>query len=539
MKMPNIWRAGLYLRLSRDDETAGESASIENQRELLMDYAVRNGYAVAAEYVDDGYSGTNFDRPAFRRMLEEIEQGRINLVLVKDLSRLGRDYIQTGWYLEVVLPERGVRLIAVNDGIDTARGEADLAPFRNVVNEQYARDTSRKIRSSLQTKMRAGQYIGNFAPYGYRKDPADRNHLLPDEGAAGTVQRVFAWAAAGKTASEIACALNRSGTLPPSLYRCERFPALDPVQYTKSGIWTAAGVGRILGNIVYLGHVAQGKTSKISFKSDKTRENPQEEWTIVRNCHTPLVTQEVFDAAARQRNGRRKAPKGGFSNLFSGVAYCADCGRSMSAVGTRKKGSVANLTCAGYKQGGKQVCTNHFIAYEALYECVQQVLCRYTAISEEEKAQLLCRLEEWLRRESHAARQEDERQVLWRRLEQVKRIIGGLYADRATGQLSDANFYPLLTQYEGQSRAMMQRLSALERTEPQAEEQTRQAALRACLARCIECKALSRTMLDTLVERIEVGQGWYIKTEQGREKRQQLRLFLRFASAPIVLTLTG
>lgn len=539
MKAPNAWRAGLYLRLSRDDESAGESASIENQRKLLMDYAVRSGFTVVAEYVDDGWSGTNFARPAFRRMLEEIERGRVNLVLVKDLSRLGRDYIQTGWYLEVVLPEKGVRLIAVNDGIDTAHGQADIAPFRNVVNEQYARDTSRKIRSSLQAKMRAGQYIGNFAPYGYRKDPADRNRLLPDEPAAGVVRRIFAWAAAGRTASEIACALNQSGVLPPALYRCEKFPALDPAQYTRHGEWMAAGVGRILGDIVYLGHVAQGKTSKISFKSDKIRTNPRDEWTVVRDCHAPLVTQAVFDAAAQQRKGRHRAPKGTFTNLFSGLAYCADCGKAMSAVGTRKKGSVANLTCGGYKQGGKAACTNHFIAYETLYECVLQTLRRYAAVTEKEQAQLLCHLENRMQQTERMQARADEAVSLRRRLTQVKRIIASLYADRAEGRLSDANFYPLLAQYERQSRAAAQQLAALETEEQQAASRVQSVQLRGYIARCAQFETLTAAVLPALVERIEVDQGQYIKTEKGREKQQRVKIWLRFALQPVELVLTG
>lgn len=538
MKAPNAWRAGLYLRLSRDDETAGESASIENQRKMLMDYAARSGFTVVAEYVDDGWSGTNFARPAFRRMLDEIERGYIDLVLVKDLSRLGRDYIQTGWYLEVVLPEKGVRLIAVNDGIDTAHGQADIAPFRNVVNEQYARDTSRKIRSSLQAKMRAGQYIGNFAPYGYRKDPADKNHLLPDEPAAGIVRRIFAWAAAGQTASEIACALNRSGVLPPALYRCERFPALDPTQYTQHGEWTAAGVGRILGDAVYMGHIVQGKTSKISFKSDKVRTNPRDEWMIVRDCHAPLVTQAVFDAAAQQRKGRRHAPKGAFTNLFSGLVYCADCGKAMSAVGTRKKGSVANLTCGSYKQGGKAACTNHFIAYEALHECVLQTLCRYAAVTEEEQAQLLCRLESRMQQAAQTAARTEEAAALRRRLTQIKRIIASLYADRAEGQLSEANFYPLLAQYERQSRAAAQQLAALE-DQAQAGLREGDAQLRGCIVHCVRFETLTAAALFALVERIEVYQGQYIKTENGREKQQRVKIWLRFASQPVELMLTG
>lgn len=330
-------RAVLYLRLSRDDDNRGESESIQNQRALLREYAARQGFSVIDEYADDGWSGTSFDRPRFQDMLRDMEQHRFDIVLVKDLSRLGRDYIQTGRYLELVFPEHGVRLIAVNDGIDTARADTDLAPFRNVVNEMYARDTSRKIRSALHAKMQAGKFIGNFAPYGYQKDPRDHNHLIPDERAAAVVRQIFTWAAAGKRPAEIARALNERGEPPPAVYRCQKHPGLNPDDYSQHKAWTSVGVSRILQDVVYLGHIAQGKTDKISFKSKKTQEKQPDEWIVVQNQHEPLVSQQTFDAVQRQRASRRCDRKGAFENLFSGLAFCADCGKSMSTVGTRKK----------------------------------------------------------------------------------------------------------------------------------------------------------------------------------------------------------
>lgn len=376
-------RAVLYLRLSRDDDNRGESESIQNQRALLREYAARQGFSVIEEYVDDGWSGTSFDRPRFQDMLRDMERHRFDIVLVKDLSRLGRDYIQTGRYLELVFPEHGVRLIAVNDGIDTARADTDLAPFRNVVNEMYARDTSRKIRSALHAKMQAGKFVGNFAPYGYQKDPKDKNHLIPDAHAAAVVRHIFTWAAAGKRPAEIARALNERGEPPPAVYRCQVHPGLNPADYSRHREWTSVGVSRILQDVVYLGHIAQGKTDKISFKSKKTQEKQPDEWIIVQNQHDPLVSQQIYDAVQRQRASRRCDRKGVFDNLFSGLAFCADCGKAMSTVGTRKKGSVANLACGAYKLRGASACTNHFISYEALYQCVLETVRRYVCLSEE------------------------------------------------------------------------------------------------------------------------------------------------------------
>ena len=455
-------RAVFYLRLSRDDDDRGESQSIQNQRMLLRDYAARQGFAVVGEYVDDGWSGTSFDRPRFQDMLRDMEQHRFNIVLVKDLSRLGRDYIQTGRYLELVFPEHGVRLIAVNDGIDTARADTDLAPFRNVVNEMYARDTSRKIRSALQAKMKAGKFVGNFAPYGYQKDPQDNNHLIPDERAAAVVRWIFTQAAAGIRPAEIARLLNERGEPPPALYRCLHHPGLDPDNYSRHKQWTSVGVSRILQDVVYLGHVAQGKTDKLSFKSKKTREKQADEWIIVRDRHEPLVSQQAFDAVQRQRASRRCDRKGTFENLFSGLAFCADCGKAMSTVGTRKKGSVANLACGAYKLHGSSACTNHFIRYETLYQCVLDAVRRYVCLTEEECDALFERLNRRLRLDARTDETRRERARLEKELERTRRLVAQLYEDRAAGRIGEANFYPLLEKFEQQTQDLQTQLDGLQ-----------------------------------------------------------------------------
>ncbi|MCB6364971.1 recombinase family protein [Intestinibacillus massiliensis] len=529
------WRGALYLRLSRDDENIGESESIANQRTLLRDYAAQQGFAVVSEYVDDGWPGTNYDRPGFRRMLGDIDRGDVNLVLVKDLSRLGRDYIQTGRYLELVFPEKGVRCIAVNDGIDTARADADMAPFRNVVNELYARDISRKIRSVLRAKMRDGQFVGNFAPYGYRKDPDDKHHLLPDEPAAGVVRKLFAWAAAGKRPAEIARVLNGRGVLPPALYRCERNPTLDPDKYSSRKAWTSAGVARILKNVVYLGDIAQGKTDKVSFKVHKSRHKSPDEWVVVQGCHEPLVPRPLFEAVQRQAKSRRCPGEGTFCNLFSGLAFCADCGKAMSAVGTRKKGSVANLACGAYKAAGNQACTNHFIAYEALYQCVLDALRACASPTQAECGLLFGRLCEKLRPEPRAQRAGRQREALQKELRRLGGMVGQLYDDRMQGRLGETNFYPLLARYEQRTAEIQRQLAALDAESPQTgweARQARDARLRQVIARYAALPALTPAVLFELVERIEVGQGEYWQAAHGREKRQRVCIRFRFQPAP-------
>lgn len=525
-------RAVLYLRLSRDDDNPGESESIQNQRSLLQGYAAQHGFAIVGEYVDDGWSGTRFDRPRFQAMLRDMEQHRFDVVLVKDLSRLGRDYIQTGRYLELVFPEHGVRLIAVGDGIDTARSDTDLAPFRNVINEMYARDTSRKIRSALHVKMQAGKFIGNFAPYGYQKDTADKNHLIPDERVATTVRQIFAWAAAGRRPAEIARLLNARGEPPPAVYRCWQHPELDADRYSKRKQWTSVGVSRILQDVVYLGHIAQGKTDRISFKSKKTREKPAKEWIIVPNCHMPLVCQQTFDAAQRQRVARRCERKGVFSNLFCGLAFCMDCGKAMSTVGTRRKDSIANLACGAYKLRGTSACSNHFISYESLYRCVLDAVRQYVCLSEQDCDALFERLQHRLRLDERGREAGRERERLTQEQKQVQRLIAQLYEDRAAGKIRDTNFYPLLEQYEHKTAALQHQIDALPSADGDKALRRQQERLRSIIRRYTNVEELTPSLLFELIERIEVGQGTYEKTDKGRVKRQKIVIHFRFLPEP-------
>lgn len=524
-------RAALYLRLSRDDENSGESESIGNQRKLLTDYAGQHGFTIVSEYVDDGYSGTNFARPDFQRMLRDVDAGKINLILVKDLSRLGRDYIETGRYLELIFPEKGVRFIAVNDGVDTARDDSDMAPFRNVVNELYARDTSRKIRSALHAKMRDGQFIGNFAPYGYQKDPDDKNHLIPDEDSAAVVRELFACAAAGTQPADLARMLNGRGVLPPSRYRCAKNLHLNPDKYSKYKEWTSSGVTRILKDVVYLGHIAQGKTNKLSFKSSKTVETPPEQWVFVQNQHTPLVTKQQFDAVQRQIASRRIERGKGFCNLFSGLAFCADCGKSMSTVGTRKKDSAANLACGAYKLRGSAACTNHFIPYEVLYAQVLTAIRGYVSLTPAECDAMFRRLHERLRLDEQTAQQQTRRDTLQKELEQVGRLIGRLYEDRLEGKISETNFYPLLEQQEHKTASLKAQIEALGAPEDAAFQSVlrrRQAHLHRIIERYADIQTLTPSLLFELIARIEVGQGTYVQTASGKCRKQHLSITFRF-----------
>lgn len=284
------YKAALYMRLSKDDGKS-EGGSIGSQKALLYDFAEKNGFSVFGEYIDDGFSGTNFERPAFRRMIDDIENKRINAVLVKDLSRLGRDYISTGRYAEIYFPSKKVRFVSVSEGFDSEMQDGDLIPIKNVINEMYARDISRKIRAAFYARMCRGDFVGAFAPYGYKRSPKDRHRLEIDDEAAKNVRFIFSEKAAGKTAKAIAGELDGLKIKTPLEYRKGE---------EKSRRWNAPTVTKILRSRIYLGEMVQGKTTKISFRSKASRNNPPGEWFCVKGTHEPIITEELFEKANKK-----------------------------------------------------------------------------------------------------------------------------------------------------------------------------------------------------------------------------------------------
>lgn len=536
MKAGSTYKAALYMRLSKDDDGTSESASIMTQRKMLRSYAADNGYLVFDEYVDDGWSGTNFDRPDFKRMIADIEAGKVNLVLTKDLSRLGRDYIAAGQYTEIYFPSKGVRYIAINDGYDSDSPYTDIAPFKNVINEMYARDTSKKICSAFTTKMRDGAYIAAFAPYGYQKDPADKNHLVVDTQSGEIVKQIFRLAANGALPIEIARTLNAERTPSPAVYRCMTHEGLDLNQYSQRQEWTSATITKMLRNVVYLGHTAQGKTTRVSFKSHLTVSNPRDEWIVVENTHEALVDAETFDLVRRRSASRTCGKKGAFYNLFSGIAKCADCGKNMSATGTRKKGSPANLTCGGYKLYGADECSNHFIDYNVLYEIVLTSLKEQLCISRGERAAILDNAQ---KHPLFIVKQQDHRKELGsikKRLRELEKIIGKLYEDNAAGRLNNARMNKLLPKYEQEAEALENRMDAIEveKAAPVPLEQTSREKLDKLLCQFTDVTELTPKLLFKLIDHIEIGQGHYEKGAHGRVKHQTVKIFYRFQTQAAV-----
>lgn len=530
------YAAALYLRLSKDDDEGLESSSITTQRKMLRAYAKENNYNIYDEYVDDGVSGTTFERPAFKRMIQDIENGYINMVITKDLSRLGRDYITAGQYTEIYFPSKKVRYIAINDGYDSDSPYTDIAPFKNVLNEMYARDTSKKIRSAFVTRMKEGAFVGPRAPYGYMRDPNNKHHLVADEMVAPVVQEMFRRAADGVLPIDIARNLNNKGVQSPSVYRCSNDSTLNVEDFTKRKEWSSAGITKMLRNPVYLGHMTQGKTTKVSFKSKNVIVNPEEDWFMVKNTHKPLVDEETFEMAARRSKQRTCQKKGTFHNIFTGIAKCGDCGRNMSTVGTRKKGAQANLACGGYKLYGSTECSNHFIDYDTLYSIVMATIKEIVCLQSEEKEDVFNKVKQKFERNNYTESNEKQIKELKKRSRQLDLLIEKLYEDHMQGIITQERLHKLLNKYEEQSRHIEEMLMKFQSRDKDAKKNRMSEKLEQLWGQYENVTELTPEILYRLIDRIEIGQGYFEKVDQARVKHQTVNIYFRFSGMPISKT---
>ena len=368
------YKVGIYIRLSKEDEEKekySESESVQNQRTLLMQYIKENKFNFVAEYVDDGVSGTSFDRPAFNKMIDDVEQGKINMVITKDLSRLGRNYVQSGYYTETYFPEHNVRYIAILDNIDTALDSAnnDIAPFKSILNEMYAKDTSKKINSVLQSKRKQGEYLGT-APYGYKKDPENKYHLIIDKEAANVVKLIYEKYLAGFGTMQIADYLSKKKIPIPSDYN-KRNRGAKSLTY---GLWQQSTVRFILSNEIYTGTVIQGKRKKVSFKSKKFINLPEEDWIKIENMHEAIISKEDFERAKKVINATKGSRVVQNDYLFKGLLRCYDCKGYIGIRSPDKKGNIYGR-CQRYGRFGKfDVCSPHNFNYQVFEEQMLEVL---------------------------------------------------------------------------------------------------------------------------------------------------------------------
>jgi len=362
----------LYCRLSKDDEYVGDSSSIQTQKAMLEKYAYDNGMYNLELYVDDGYSGTNFDRPDFQRLLTDIENGKISTVITKDLSRLGREYLQTGYYTEIFFPQNNIRYIAINDGVDSKNGENEFMPFKNIINEWYAKDISRKVKSAKKIKAEKGEFLGSFVPYGYKRSTEIKNKLIIDEETAPTIRKMFELAANGMSVFKIARYLENQKILKPQAKAMHERGKFVTEQNIKSPYrWVDTAVHNILKNIVYLGHVAYGKQTKKSFKSKKLYHVPKEQWIVVKNTHEQLIDEETFNLANKNISIKKRVVKStGEVQIFQGLLYCADCGSKMSFDARKNQKLVGTYTCGKNRSYGTSYCSSHYSYYDSIYDLI-------------------------------------------------------------------------------------------------------------------------------------------------------------------------
>ena len=461
----------LYERLSRDDEMQGESNSITNQKKYLEDYAVQHGFGNIQHFSDDGYSGTSFNRPAFNSLLTEIEAGRVGTVIVKDMSRFGRNYLQVGFYTEMMFPKKNVRFIAVNNGVDSVNpADNDFTPFLNSMNEWYAKDTSKKIKAVFKAKTRDGKRVSGAVPYGYYRKPEDKQTLYVDEASASVVRRIFQLACDGMGATAIADTLSEDKILIPSAYARQNHPEdCQCTNYHDPYTWNATTVGYILNRREYLGHTVLGKTTRDNFKTKRKRIANEDELLVFYNTHEAIIDQETYDKAQRMRkrvSPRRNSEKP--AHRLSGLLYCADCGSRLAYINSKPKdGKIYDsnqaFRCSRY-HNKYHSCTGHYIKASTIEMLIYQAAKRVSQYVLKDEKEFVEQLKAQYELQCEKDNTDDKKELLEakRRMMDLDDLIKGLYENFTLGRLPERQFNRLMTEYDTEQSSLEQRISELE-----------------------------------------------------------------------------
>ena len=499
---PMDYHAALYIRLSKEDESEGPSQSVQNQESLLREFVQQHRLSVYDTYIDDGWSGTNFDRPAFQRMIADIEAKKVNMVITKDLSRLGRDYILTGHYMERYFPEHRVRYISLLDGIDTGVDSTanDITPFRAIMNDMYAKDISKKIKSVKRDKQRKGQFIGGKPVYGYKMHPTEKNKIVIDEEAAPIVRRIFALALSGMSCRNIAALLNQEGVPTPATYA--NLPVAKPGPYT--GLWSSERISDMLQNETYIGNMVQGRSVKISYKSKKCLKQNPANWVVVEGTHEPLVDLETFQKVRMLVNSRRHTRSRTYDFLLKGLIFCHECGYPLAVLNRKnaKGENVLYFVCRTYQRFTKAgVCTCHSIKEKTVTDTVvAKVLevCQAYLNPDE----LLPAAQEAVENARKQSSLESELQALQSKIDSLTANLDRMYIDRLNGLLPEADFQRIFGRIKLEREQLEEKRQELElrkkspvRSEDKAKE---------LVQRFIETAEESRELLVSLIERVEL-----------------------------------
>ena len=466
----------LYCRLSRDDELQGDSNSIVNQKAILSKYAKENHFPNPQFFVDDGYSGANFDRPSWSELVALIEDEKVGVLIVKDMSRLGRDYLRVGLYTDVLFPEKGVRFIAISNGIDSAQQqENDFTPFLNIINEWYCRDTSKKIRAVMKSKGEAGEHLYTNPPYGYMKDPDNKKQWIVDGEAAEVVKRIFALCLDGYGPSQIARILKEDKVITPTIHFQQTGRATRNAPPDNPYNWTSDTIADILERPEYQGHTVNFKTYKQSYKSKRTCYNPEEKWLVFENTHEAIIDADTWARVQELRKNKRRPARTGKTNMFSGIVRCADCGEKLYYCTSKNfEARQDHFVCSTSRLKGKAVCSTHFIRAVVLEQGVlahMRLTIACVANHEEQFRKAMGAKQKAEAKKELAAKRRQVTQAE-RRIEELDRLFKRIYEDNANGKLSDSRFQMLADDYEQEQEELREKLLRLNEEINEQEEQS-------------------------------------------------------------------
>lgn len=523
------YRAALYCRLSSDDAYLGESGSIKTQRALLTQYCKENNIPVYDVYTDDGFSGTNFERPAFKRMLNDLESHRANLVIVKDLSRFGREYAQMGMYIENDFEDWNIRFISIGENIDTLNGTDEiLMPITNVINSQYAKECSRKTKQAHRALAKEGKFIGSRAPFGYIKDPKDRHHLIVDEEAASVVRSIFKMFCDGIGYVRMTKILREKKILNPQAYFNKNNPNYYKSDYWRQNFdWHATSIRVILNNPVYLGQTTFGRT-KVKGKTKKKKVATEEsEWIVVENTHEPIIDKATWNLAHDIMKNRRRETKSGETQMFAGLVKCSDCGSALNVSRNAKTGKYTSFSCWVYKNYGKERCTSHAIGYKTLYNIVLENIRRQAECASVQKEKYL----EMLKNQMAEKATQDIKSVkselkkINKRIAQLEKILNKLYEDRALEKITEERYLLMNSNYENEynelnerQNVLSQQIDKIETTEYNAETFTN------LIEKYTNITELNARILNELIDKIVVHEKEIINGE----KFQMVEIYYKF-----------
>ncbi len=472
-KLNNDKITALYCRLSKDDGTNNESMSISTQKTMLKDYAKRNGFLNCRFYVDDGYSGTNYDRPAFRQLIEDIQDGEVSTLITKDLSRLGRNYLETGTYIEVFFPNHNVRYIAINDGVDSIdNAQMDITPFHNIINEMYAKDTSRKIKSALHARKMQGKYMATTAPFGYQKDEKDHNHLVIDEVTAPVVELIFSIAEEGVGLHTICNRLRKAKVIKPSFYKREMFERYTDEE--KMYDWDTAYVSKILHDPVYAGNLTVAERPTKTMRSKKRQYIPYAEREDIYGTHEPIIEQSRWNTVQKILESRPPVigeSSSGYDNIFRGIIKCADCGSAMLAKveQKRKRNNVLDKTfycCTKYRKFGKEGCSSHTIEARTVHEVVLADIQKHAGQALADRKAMVTEIAERLNLQMSADREQQKKELRQckQRVSEIENLYAKLYEDLTRELITEKRFQMLSARFDSEQEELTARIKELEKS---------------------------------------------------------------------------